>query len=335
MRIIKASIDPQVVQESLIVNGNMDHFQRGTGARTATTTYDTWSSYAADRFFVRPVGASVTAQRSATVPDTNSQFSLLVTGAASVTTADIGQRIRSAVAFARARQSLLFRTWVHNVSGAAFSPVLRIGTAGAVDNFTTVTERTPGGTGIALPSCPNNAWTLLAAIVDPSAYTNLTNGIEVALRVPSGVLVAGNTVRVSQFDLRPGTRYSPYITPDPDVQLALAQRACRVYGGNSANEALGVGPSNGTTQTYMGLFFPPMYFTPVLPAAGFTPSDFQVLNGGAAGFAVSAISLNSGYSGPGSAYVTITHSTVSGVANDCLVLAAANTNARLPLIAEY
>lgn len=207
----------------LVLNGNFDHWQRVAGAsQTSTTTYNTLTSYAADRMFVRPVGASVTQQRSTTIPDARSQFSLAVTGASSVTTVDIGQRIRSRIVNTRGLQSLVFSCYIRNESGAAFTPNLRIGTPASADNFATVTNRLDQ----ALQSCPDSAWTRVYHVFDPSAYTNIANGMEVCLRVPSGSLVSGDTVRIAQFDLRPGTHLRGYVPPDPDAMRPLLEQYC-------------------------------------------------------------------------------------------------------------
>jgi hypothetical protein len=56
-------------------------------------------------------------------------------------------------------------------------------------------------------------------IFDPSAYTNIANGLEIALQFPSGMLVNGNTVNVSEFSCKPANGYPGYVAPDPDAAL--------------------------------------------------------------------------------------------------------------------
>lgn len=214
----------------LVINGNFDHFQRVTAAaQTSTTTYSSNTSYAADRLYVLPAGASITQQRSTTVPNARSRYSLQVNGAASVTTVDIGQRIEAAIVNTRAAQSLVFSCYVRNESGAAFTPNLRIGTPGAADDFTTVTNRLDQ----ALQSCADSAWTRVYHVFNPTAYTNLANGLDVALRVPSGSLVAADIVRVAQFDLRPGAALATYLPPDPATELLRALRYACVQTGDT------------------------------------------------------------------------------------------------------
>jgi hypothetical protein len=219
------------VSGTLVINGAMQHFQRGTGARTATTTYNTDTSYAADRFFVRPVGASVTVQQSATVPaGLAAETSLQITGAASVTTVDIGQRIRYATTQARGKQSLNFTCYIQNLSGSAFTPTLRIGTPASADNFTTVTNRLSQ----TLQAAADSAWTRVYHTFSPAAFTNIDFGMEVVLQVPSGSLVSGDTVRIWGFDLRPGVASAvqtmPYIVPDRELELLRCLPYCQVLG---------------------------------------------------------------------------------------------------------
>lgn len=246
---------------SLIINGNFDHFERvaGSGTQTSTTTYNVITSYAADRFFVVPAGASVTQQPSITVPDSKSQRSLLITGAASVTTVDIGQRIRAAIVGQRGMQSLVFSCYVRNTSGSSYTPTLRIGTPAAADDFTTVTNRLDQ----TLQSCADSAWTRVTHVFDPSAYTNIANGMEVVLRIPNGSSVSGDTNRIAQFELRPGSAFVSYIAPDPDLALVQCQRYMRVYGGEATNEVAGTGQAASTTSTRIDVLWDvPMRIAP-------------------------------------------------------------------------
>lgn len=249
----------------ILINTNFDIWQRGTSARTNTTTYNRDTSFAADRFFARPSGASITTQRSTTVPDTNSRHSALLTGASSVTTVDYGQRLGAQVVNTQCFRSLVFSCYVRNVSGAAFTPNLRIGTPGAADDFTTVTNRLDQ----ALQQCADSAWTQVYHVFDPSAYTNLANGMEVCLRIPSGSLVSGDTVYISQFSLKPGIALSPYTPPDPDIEQVRCLPYCRIMGAN------GNGTYNAATRILLSQTFdPPMRAAPI---ATLLSSAFQIV----------------------------------------------------------
>lgn len=232
-----------VFGDSLIVNGNFDHFQRGTGVHTNTTTWHRNTSFAADRIYTLPAGASVTSQRSTTTPDARSQYSLLVTGASSVTTVDIGQRIRQAIVATKARQSLVFSAAVQNNSGASFTPNLRIGTPSAADNFGTVTNRLNQ----ALQACADSAWTVVHHVFDPTAYTDIANGMTCELRIPSGSLVSGDTVRIAQFDLRPSSQYLGYLPPDPDRELLRCLQYFEMFSPAAATAMLGAGNCSSST----------------------------------------------------------------------------------------
>ena len=207
---------------SLIVNGNHDIWQRvGSGVQTSTTTFNILTSFAADRMFARPVGASITQQRGTTVPNSRSRYSNTLVGASSVTTVDYGQRIPTQLVNTYGLQSLLFTCKVRNESGASFTPNLRIGTPASADDFTTVTNRLDQ----ALQSCADSAWTTVYHVFDPSAYTNIANGMECVLRIPSGSLVAGDIIRIAQFDLRPWATVAAlptYVPPDPSDEFRRA-----------------------------------------------------------------------------------------------------------------
>ena len=271
----------------IIVNGNFDIWQRSDGSSvTSTTTFNVLTSFCADRIFVLPAGASVTQARSTTVPNTKSRYSLAVTGAASVTTVDIGQRIRAQVVNTRILQSLVFSAYVRNESGAAFSPTLRIGTPGAADDFTTVTNRLD----TTLQSCADSAWTRVYYVFDPSAYTNIANGAEVVLRVPSGSLVSGDVVRVAQMDLRPGTALGAFIPPDPDTEYDHCLQYWETISASGANAQFGNGGAYSATIFASFVPLARKRTTPTFSSAT-AASDFKVLDGSGSGITVTGLSL--------------------------------------------
>lgn len=315
----------------IVINGNYDHWQRTGGtAHTATTTFDVLTSFGPDRMFTRPAGASVTVQRSVTVPDARSEFSCLITGASSVTTVDHGTRIRAAIVKRWCKQSLLVHARFRNVSGSAYTPNLRVGTPASADDFTTVTNRLDQ----ALQSCADSAWTHVYAIFDPTAYTNIDNGLEIALRIPSGSSVAGDTNYVAQFDVRPWASLAalpPYIPPDPDEDLLKALRYTRVFGGETTVDPVGSGLANSTTaaRAFTPLT-PPMRVAPTLGVSA--ASDWAVVDGSATNVALTNLSLNTATTQG----VNFTCTVASGLtAGQGTILRAASTaNARLYLHAE-
>lgn len=224
----------------LIVNGNYAHWQRvESGSQTCTTSFNAITSFGPDRMFTLPAGASVTVARSTTTPDSKSRYSCAITGASSVTTVDHGQRVRSDYR-TRYKQELTFSCYVRNESGASFTPTLRVDTPGAADDWTTPTNRLAQ----TLQACADSAWTRVSYTFDPSAYTNIDNGLSVALRVPSGSLVSGDVVRVAQFRLEPAAAVTPYVPPDPEIEKVR----CQVYYRKSYSEGVAL-----QTDTVVGL----------------------------------------------------------------------------------
>lgn len=206
---------------NVLINGGMDVWQRGTSSANATTTYNTKDSYRADRFYVLPAGATVTMQQSTTIPTNKlSRYSLLVTGATSATTVKIGQRIEAANIPSITR-TVTFAAWIYNETGASVTPNLLIGTPSASDNFTTVTNRLTQ----ALASCTNNAWTEVSHTVDISGYTNLTNGLQVEIEMPSGSMNANTKkVYVTQVRLTATANVVPFERLTIDQELRQCQR---------------------------------------------------------------------------------------------------------------
>ncbi len=209
--------------ENGLVNGCFQVWQRGTASTTCTASART---FLADRWYVNPSGADVTQERSTTVPTGSyAGYSLKLTGAASVTTVLIGQRIE-ALEIPRLKRRLTFSAYVYNVTGAAFVPVLLIGTPGAADDFTTVTNRATTGSGgvPALGSCADTAWTRVSVSIDVSGFTNIANGMQVELQVPSGSLVSGDVVHVTEMRLEPGPLRTPCIPLPFGEELRRCQR---------------------------------------------------------------------------------------------------------------
>lgn len=175
-------------------NGAMQVWQRGTGSTSSSAGSRT---YLADRIYVNPAGAALNQLRSATIPSgSRVQYSLELQGAASVTAVLVGQRL-IASDIPRIKRTITFQAQVQNLSGAAFNPSLLIGTPNAADDFTTVVNRLTQS----LQSCTDSAWTQVSHTVDISAYTNIDNGLQVELQIPSGSLVSGDTVRITEVQL--------------------------------------------------------------------------------------------------------------------------------------
>ena len=233
--------EPVLYSQPVLINGGMEIWQRGTTSANATTTYNTNTSYRADRWFVLPAGATVTQQQSTTVPPNNlSRFSLKVTGATSATTVKIGQRVEAAN-IPQIRRRVMFAAWIYNETGASFQPELLLGTPSASDNFTTVNNRLTQQ----LIPCANNEWTEISFTADISGYTDLANGLQVEIQIPSGSLNANTKfVYVTQVRLTPSDYVVPFQRLGVDAELARCQR----YYIKSYNLGVAVG-----TNTTVGL----------------------------------------------------------------------------------
>jgi len=203
------------------INGNLQLWQRGTTAKSCPAATKTWR---ADRWFARPVGAAITYAQSATVPSgAIATYSALLTGAASVTTVDFGQRIESSDAITNWQRERTFSAYIYNDTGTAFTPTLRLNTPSAADDYTTNTNRLEA----TLQTCSSGAWTQVSTTFNGSSYANSTNGIELVLRIPDGSLSStGKSVKITQLQCEPGSVVTAQEPRLITFELILCQRYC-------------------------------------------------------------------------------------------------------------
>lgn len=210
------------VSTNICINGNYDVWQRTVAAaQTCTPTFNVLTSFGPDRMYTLPVGANVPVFPNTLLPPTGlSKTTCTIQGATSVTTCDHGQRIHAQHRH-EYKTALVFRAWVYNAAagGAAITPNLRIDTPAAANDWTTPTNRLD----TALQSCPDATWTLVSALINPSAFTNIDNGLSAYLRFPSGALTAGKAIVIGQFSLSPGSLLLPYVAPDPEHELRRSE----------------------------------------------------------------------------------------------------------------
>jgi len=223
-------------------NHAFEIWQRGTGSTSCPADART---FLADRWFVRPSGAAVTQQQSTAVPaGSYARYSLQIDGAASVTTVDVAQRVEAANVPAMAR-TVTFSWRVYNGTGASLTPSLLIGTPAASDVFTTVSNQLTQS----LQACADAAWTTVSHTVDISSYTNLMNGIEIALQFPSGSVVAGDTIRITEARVTATNGVVGVSKSDPLVD----RTACEWYywrrGGQATYQTIATGGIAGTATT--------------------------------------------------------------------------------------
>ena len=212
------------------INGNLQVWQRGTTAKSCTAATKTWR---ADRWFARPVGAAITYAQSATVPSgAIATYSALLTGAASVTTVDFGQRIESSDAITNWQRERTFSAYIYNDTGSSFTPTLRLNTPSAADDYATNTNRLAA----TLQACPSGAWTQVSTTFTGSSYTNSTNGIELVLRIPDGSLTStGKSVKITQLQCEPGS----VITAQEPRLITFEVILCQRYALKLANQVAG------------------------------------------------------------------------------------------------
>jgi hypothetical protein len=210
-----------LLQDNIFINGGFDIWQRTPDDSGVTTT----RKYVADRWAVTcGAGTLAHVQRSTTVRSgARSKYSLQLDGAGGVTTVDVDQRIEATQTGLYKRQ-IYFTAYVYNGSGTAFTPTLFVSTPSAADNWSSSTVRNGGGSGEALQECADSAWTLVVWTADISAYTNIDNGVEFRLRIPSGSLVAGDVVRLAEINLVPGGVATPFVARPIGLELMLCQR---------------------------------------------------------------------------------------------------------------
>ena len=179
----------------------------------------------ADRWHViTGAGTLANVQRSTTVrTGALTKYSCEMVGAAGVAAVEIGQRIES-IHSARYKRTVAFSCWIYNGSGAAFTPKLLAITPSAADNWTTNSTINGGGLGESLQSCPDAVWTKVIWSADVSGYSNIGNGFGITIQIPSGSLVAGDTVRFAEMNLTPGSAFSPMALTDPVRELNGCKR---------------------------------------------------------------------------------------------------------------
>lgn len=215
------------------INGNLQVWQRGTSAKSCTNTASAATAQAktwrADRWFARPSGAAITYAQSSSVPTgAIARYSALLTGAASVTTVDFGQRIESIDAITSWQRERTFSAYIYNDTGAAFTPKLRLNTPSAPDDYATNTNRLDA----TLQACASGAWTQVSTTFTGSSYTNATNGIEVVLQIPSGSMDGtGKSVRITQLQCEPGSVVTAQEPRLITFELILCQRYTLKLGG--------------------------------------------------------------------------------------------------------
>jgi hypothetical protein len=259
---------------AFIIDGGFELWPVTTDDTGVTTT----RKYVPHMFAVRTGAGTLGHVRRSTGIRSGAQvrYALELVGAGSVTDVDVDQRIEAA-SIPLIKRTVTFSAWLYNDTGGAFSPTLLVSTPSAADNWGSSTVRNGSGSGDALQSCADGAWTQIIWSADISGYTDIDNGVEFRLRIPSGSLDnSAKSVKIGEVQLDRGLVAAPEFQGLPPQQvLALAQRYFYSLGGESATERFGVGFTYATTGARMFLSHPvPMRTAPSVSysAAG----DFEL-----------------------------------------------------------
>jgi hypothetical protein len=230
-------------RKNALINGGMAVWQRTlnndgvTRSNTPTTTKTNATSYGADRWYALPSNASFASGgylQSTTVPNTLSRYSAQLKYNTGMTTILFAQRLEAQDVLDGLKQPLTFSCWVYNGTGQSITPTLWVGTPAAEDNWTTPTNRSGSPAFVALN---NPGWTKIAATFDPTAYTNINNGMEVGILFPSITLPeTALYVLVTQCQLEVGNAITTFERRTFAEELSLAERYYEQVGFSTGNE---------------------------------------------------------------------------------------------------
>lgn len=213
----RATLGLAGVGKNRIINGDFDIWQRGVSFAPTTS-----GMYTADRWFVKPAGATLTYAAQGTNGPANTKYTLVLRGATSVTTVDVIQRVEAANACKLKKNCTLSFSILGN-TGANFAPTVLINTANASDNFSAVTNRISS----AREDNTEDSWTNYSVTLDLN-QTNLENGFEVVIRIPSGSLDADTKyVSFSKIQLEEGSVATEFEARDIGTEMMLCEWYCK------------------------------------------------------------------------------------------------------------
>jgi hypothetical protein len=202
-----------------IINGAMVIDQRNAGASFTTGS----SAYGIDRWLFQTVGAAGTAQQVA--GNTGNNKAIKITGAASITTYLVSQRIESVNIYDCASQTVAVSFML---SGSASGSVsVRFLYPTATDNYTTTTEPVAGTT-------VNFTTTPTQYTVTQSLSTNANKGVWVVFDFGA---VGASVTRTLEFtQLEKGSTATSFDYRPYGTELQLCQRYYIAVGGDSINQ---------------------------------------------------------------------------------------------------
>jgi hypothetical protein len=261
-----------------IINGDFNIWQRGASIVPALSTI----AYTADRFYAFVTGAAPTYARvtlGGSAGVTGCDTALQITGIASNTLNNLGQRIEAAnCTDMMVGKVFTLSTWIYCTSGS-LSPNFSVNTAGAGDNFTTINALTSGSLG----TVPATTWTKVSATF--TCTNECLKGIQTELNF--GAITGGRTVLVTGFQLEAGSVATPFEKRLFATELLNCQRYYETgnyiwrgyvvsgngYGGSVTFKVVKRNPPAIANQTNAASFFPATNST--INGSGFTEFDIS------------------------------------------------------------
>jgi hypothetical protein len=277
------------------INGDMRLAQRATSATvTAGTTVPTASTGypSVDRWFVYSVGGNPTAAQVAGSNSTQNTFQ--ITGAASVTSIGVGQRIENNNSYDLAGQTV---TLSANISNSLLTNVTWTASYANTSN-TFGTIGTPTKTQISTGTFTVNS-NLTQYSTQISIPAAATTGIEILFTVgaqTSGTWVIGNA------QLEVGSSATGFEYVDYTTQLAMCQRYYQKLGGAAANDIAIGAYGNIGTYIYIPLTLPVSMRTSPTGTATGTWGGASLGNPNPYATSPTTISLQLGYGFTGMGY---------------------------------
>jgi hypothetical protein len=225
--------------KSRIINGAMVIDQRNAGASFVTGS----SAYGIDRWLFQTVGATGTAQQVA--GNTGNNKAIKITGAASITTYLVSQRIESVNIYDCASQTVAVSFML---SGSASGSVsVRFLYPTATDNYTTTTEPVAGTT-------VNFTTTPTQYTVTQSLSTNANKGVWVVFDFGA---VGASVTRTLEFtQLEKGSTATSFDYRPYGTELMLCQRYLPCFNFTVVNQGTYTGQAYSTAAAMINFVFP-------------------------------------------------------------------------------
>jgi hypothetical protein len=276
--------------KNVIINGNMDIWQRGTSVTSFTA-----SKYAADRWTSSITGTSVncTGSQETSIPNTNSEYSLKLiqvsTTATSVTEYCARQFIEQSNLMPLLGKACTLSFWYRsNKTGTHGVRIVGLDNTGGTDQVTSLTVNTADTW-----EYKTFAVTAFSGVSAPSAGFNATGGlIDIGFRVGgTGAgftsISASDYFELTQVQLELGSVATTFSRAGGTIQgeLAACQRYYQRFDAGGTTTAFGQGLASSTTAAYFKI--------PLLVQMRVTPTTLDALS-------LRATDYNTGFSPSGS-----------------------------------